>query len=147
MAKRRLLIARAEGAQVGKRRVAGGEVGLRLEHAMSGAQHLDRFRARREEVADVRSADQPQPLDRGRVDGREHLPDTAAERLAGDDRLVDPDLAEEEVEVVRILLRRILTIGPAAVTVTSLVESVDVKGRSQGSRRLLPHPAVAGGRV
>jgi len=43
----------------------------------------------------VRSADEPEPQDAFRVDRREDLADPAAQRLTGDDRLVDPDGLEE----------------------------------------------------
>ena len=147
MAERRFLVARAEGAQIRERRLARGELGLRLEHAMRGVQHLDRFLPRREEVADVRPADQPEPLDLAGMDRREDLSDPAAERLAGDDRAVDPDLPEEQVEIVRVFFCRVVAVRSAAVAVAPLVERVDVKRGAECARRLLPHPPVAGRRV
>jgi hypothetical protein len=112
-----------------------------------GVQHLGRFLSGREEVAGVRSAHQAEPLDLVRIDRREDLADPAAERLTGDDRLVDPDLAEEQMQIVRVLLRRVIAIRPAAVTMTPLVERVHMEGRAERTRRLLPHPPIAGGGV
>ena len=48
--------------------------------AVRRVQHLDHFLPRREEVAGVRPADQPEPLDLGGMDRREDLADPAAER-------------------------------------------------------------------
>ena len=72
-----------------------------------------------------------------RTDGREHHPDAAAQRLAGDDGLVDPDGVEEQTEVVRVLLRRVIAVGLAAVPVSALVERPDV---GTASRARSPSP-------
>src|SRR5439155_18824444 len=104
---------------------------LRLEHPVRGAQHLDDFLRRREEVAGVRPSNESETLDLAGIDRGEDLPDPAAERLPGDDRPVDPDLTEEQVEVVRVLFGRLVAVGPSAAAVAALIEGVHVEARAQ----------------
>ena len=110
---------------------------------MRGAQDLDGFRARREEVADVWTADQPETLDPVGMDGRKDHPDAAAERLPRDDRSIDADGLEEEEEILRVLFRRVIAVRLAAVPVPALIQRVDVKSVAERIRGGLPHLPVA----
>ena len=56
-------VARARRLQIGVRGVEGRELGRRLEHPVRRAEHLDRLRPGRKEVAGVRAADESQTLD------------------------------------------------------------------------------------
>src|SRR5206468_10314434 len=138
----RLLVAGTRRAQVPERRLSRRELGRRFEHAVRRDQHLDDFLARGEEVADVWPADQAEPLDLPWIDRREDLSDPAAEGLAGDDRLVDPDLLEEQVQVLGVLLRRVVAVRSPTVAVPPLIEAVHVEPRAEGIARPFPHATV-----
>jgi hypothetical protein len=114
---------------------------------MRRAEHLDRFLARRKEVAGMRPADEPQALDPLRVDRREDLSHPSAERLAGDDRLVDANRLEELEQILGVFLRRVVAVRPSTVAVAPLVERIHVEPRPEGAGGRFPHAPVARGRV
>src|SRR5262249_61530287 len=110
-------------------------------------QHAKPGPARREEVPQMRPAHQREAKRRLRVPRGEPLRDARAERLPGQEGFLDADRREEQAQVVGVLLRRVVTVGPAARSVAALVHRVYMEARAEVTRRPLPHASVAGGGV